>query len=108
MDIEQELRARLAARDPGPQFTAAVLARIDAGAAVAARPRLSLRARRPLPLALAASLLVAITSFAVLHVQREQEREQAGQLQLALIIASERLNQVQQRLYRPIPTENGI
>lgn len=106
MSIEDDLRAALAPRDPGPAFTHTVLARIDADRS-AAPPALA-RRRWQLPAAFAASLLVAVTGLGLLHAQRaRQHREEAQQLQLALAITSQRLNQVQQLLHRPRHEENG-
>ena len=104
MNIEDTLRTTLRPEDPGPEFTARVMAGIDAGK----QPRQKRRWR--LPLALAASVLVAAFGLVMLQQQAEQRRIESAQqqLRLALEITSEQLNQVQQRLARNGNEENGI
>ena|SRR6187455_230000 len=104
MNIEDTLRTTLRPEDPGPEFTARVMAGIDAGK----QPRQKRGWR--LPLALAASVLVAAFGLVMLQQQAEQRRIESAQLQLrlALEITSEQLNQVQQRLARNGNEENGI
>ena len=104
MNIEDTLRTTLRPEDPGPEFTARVMAGIDAGR----QPRQKRRWR--LPLALAASVLVAAFGLVMLQQQAEQRRIESAQqqLRLALEITSEQLNQVQRRLARNGNEENGI
>jgi Tfp pilus assembly protein PilX len=103
MNIEDTLRTALRPEDPGPDFTARVMERIGTSKR---RPKQGQR----LPLALAASVLVAAFGLVMLRQQVEQRRIQATQqqLRLALEITSEQLNQVQQRLVRNANEENGI
>lgn len=93
MDIERQLRDSLAARDPGTEFDAAVLARL---AQKEPPPR---RRTWRMPAALAAAVIA--TAFG-LHWHFEQQRAvRAGeQLTLALQITSYQLNQVQRKLAR--------
>ena len=104
MNIEDTLRTTLRPEDPGPEFTARVMAGIDAGKQ--SRQKRGWR----LPLALAASVLVAAFGLVMLQQQAEQRRIESAQqqLRLALEITSEQLNQVQQRLARNGNEENGI
>ena len=104
MNIEDTLRTTLRPEDPGPEFTARVMAGIDAG-----EQQRQKRGWR-LPLALAASVLVAAFGLVMLQQQAEQRRIESAQqqLRLALEITSEQLNQVQQRLARNGNEENGI
>ena len=105
MNIEDTLRTTLHPEDPGPEFTARVMAGIDAG-----EQQRQKRGWR-LPLALAASVLVAAFGMVMLlQQQAEQRRIESAQqqLRLALEITSEQLNQVQQRLARNGNEENGI
>jgi hypothetical protein len=103
MDIEDSLRRALRVESPPPDFTRAVLAR------VVASDRARRRARWQLPLALAASLVVAVVGLTIFQQQREAQRQQsARQLAIALEITSSRLNQVQQRLNHNPNMENGI
>lgn len=104
MNIEDTLRTTLRPEDPGPEFTARVMAGINAGK----QPRQKRGWR--LPLALAASVLVAAFGLVMLQQQAEQRRIESAQqqLRLALEITSEQLNQVQQRLARNGNEENGI
>ena len=104
MNIEDTLRTTLRPEDPGPEFTARVMAGIDAGK----QPRQKRGWR--LPLALAASVLVAAFGLVMLQQQAEQRRIESAQqqLRLALEITSEQLNQVQRRLARNGNEENGI
>jgi hypothetical protein len=92
MTLERKLHEALRPVDPGADFTAAVLARVQQARPVPRRWRI--------PVALAASLLVAFAGLALL--QQQQQRQQAlearQQLLLALAITSEQLNHVQQKL----------
>ncbi|MEO6368984.1 MAG: hypothetical protein ABIP38_13455 [Steroidobacteraceae bacterium] len=104
MDIERELEAALRAQDPGPGFTAAVLARLQ-------QPAISSRVRRwHLPVSLAASMLLTLAGALLIERQLRQDRIVVAtqQLALALEITSEQLNQVQQKLSRNESQENGI
>ena len=105
MNIEDTLRTALRPEDPGTDFTARVMARIDAG------EQQRQKQGRMLPMALAASVLVAAFGMVMLlQQQAEQRRIESAQqqLRLALEITSEQLNQVQQRLARNGNEENGI
>jgi hypothetical protein len=106
MDIEQQLRGALRPQDPGADFTAAVLQR------AAGKPANGVAASRrwKLPLALAASTLVAVIGLRLILQQRAQDRavEAQQQLVLALEITSAHLNAVQQRLSRIESPEDGI
>jgi hypothetical protein len=102
MDIEQRLREGLAARDPGPDFEAAVMARLAKQPVQPPRRGFGWR----VPAALAA------TVFAVgfgLHWYIEQQRaaQARAQLLLALQITSYELNEVQRKLVRIDTRENG-
>lgn len=104
MDIEKSLRASLARRDPGAGFADAVIARV--GAPQASRHR-SVRWR--MPAALAATVLAAASGLHW-HQAQQHARESRQQLQLALAITSQQLDQVQQMLVEPTPEtvqENG-
>jgi len=103
MDIEESLRRALRAEEPPPDFTSRVMARV----AVATQARR--RARWQLPLALAASVVLAVVGLGIVQQQREAQRlHSAQQLAIALEITSSQLNQVQQKLNRKQTTENGI
>jgi hypothetical protein len=105
MDIEKQLEAALRAQDPGPAFTHAVLARVR-------QPAIAQRfaTRWRLPVALAASVLMALVGTWLIDHQLQQDRMIVArqQLALALEITSEQLNQVQQKLSRNEAKENGI
>jgi ABC-type nickel/cobalt efflux system permease component RcnA len=105
MDIEKQLEAALRAQDPGPAFTRAVLARVNANAA----PARSV-SRWRLPASLAASVLLTLVGAWLIERQLQQDRIvlASQQLALALEITSEQLNQVQQKLSRNEAQENGI
>jgi hypothetical protein len=105
MDIERSLQAALRPVDPGADFAAGVMARI----AVEQQARRR-RARWQMPLALAASLIVAAVGLQIVMQQREAQRIETArrQLALALEITSSQLNQLQQKLNPDKPTENGI
>jgi hypothetical protein len=106
MDIEKQLEAALRAQDPGPDFTAAVLARLARPPVASARPATRWR----LPVSLAASVLLTLVGAALIERQLQQDRivMATQQLALALEITSEQLNQVQQKLSRNDSQENGI
>jgi hypothetical protein len=92
MNLEQQLREALRPRDPGEDFTAAVMARLPG--------KLPARRRAIWPFALAASLLLAFIGTQQYLQHRQRERAFAAHLQLeqALAITSTELQQVQQRL----------
>jgi hypothetical protein len=96
MTLEQKLGEALRPVDPGPDFTAAVLARVQRAQDQGHRRR----SRWQVPVALAASLLVAFAGLALLQQQRDREAalQARQQLLLALSITSEQLNHVQQKL----------
>jgi len=103
MDIEESLRRALRAEEPPPDFTSRVMAMV----AVTAQARR--RARWQVPLALAASVVLAVVGLGIVQQQREAQRlHSAQQLAIALEITSSQLNQVQQKLNRKQTTENGI
>lgn len=107
MDIEESLRRALRAEEPPPDFTHRVMAQVEQR--VQAQSRARRRARWQVPLALAASLLVAAVGLGIVQQQREAQRlHSAQQLAIALEITSSQLNQVQQKLNRNQTTENGI
>jgi hypothetical protein len=100
MNIEGQLRDALRPRDPGEDFTAAVMARIPGEAAAVVPGKLPVRRQAFWPFALAASLLVAFVGTQQFLQHRQRERAFAAHLQLeqALAITSTELQQVQQRL----------
>jgi len=104
MDIERSLRAALRPVDPGADFAAGVLARI------ASQQQARRRARWQMPLALAASLLVAVVGLKIVMQQREAQRIETArqQLALALEITSSQLSSLQQKLNPNESKENGI
>jgi len=106
MDIEKQLEAALRAQDPGPDFTATVMARL------VQQPVINMRAttRWRLPVSLAASVLLTLVGAWLIERQLQQDRIVVAtrQLALALEITSEQLNQVQQKLSRNESQENGI
>jgi len=103
MDIEESLRRALRVEEPPPDFTRRVMAKV----ATAAQARR--RARWHLPLALAASVVLAVVGLGIVRQQREaQQLHSAQQLAIALEITSSQLNQVQQKLNRKQELENGI
>jgi uncharacterized integral membrane protein len=106
MDIEKQLEGALRAQDPGPAFTAAVLAKLSQPAVMTQRPA----SRWRLPLSLAASVLAAVLGGLLIERQLQQNRIEAAseQLVLALTITSQQLNEVQQKLSRNDSQENGI
>jgi hypothetical protein len=103
MEIEESLRRALRVEEPAPDFTQRVMAR------VAVQSQARRRARWQVPLALAASCVLAVVALGIVQQQREAQRLQsARQLAIALEITSSQLNQVQQKLNRTPTTENGI
>jgi len=105
MDIERSLRAALRPLDPGADFVAGVMTRVAADQQARRR-----RARWQMPLALAASLLIAAIGLKIVMQQRDAQRIETArqQLALALEITSSQLTQLQQKLNRNAPSENGI
>ena len=103
MDIEESLRRALRVEEPPPDFTQRVMARVNA------QSQARRRARWHLPLALAASGVLAVVALGIVQQQREAQRLQsAQQLAIALEITSSQLNPVQQKLNRGQNMENGI
>jgi hypothetical protein len=101
MDMEHKLRAALQPQDPGPDFTAAVMARVPAQPAAARR-----RSPWLAPLAMAATL--ATVAIGVNWHLGQQRAEKAGaELALALQITSFELSQLQQKLAPAPAKENG-
>ena len=104
MDIERSLQAALRPVDPPADFTAGVMARI------AREQQQRRRARWQMPVALAASLVVAVVGVKIVMQQREAQRIETArqQLAVALEITSSQLNGLQQKLNRKSSMENGI
>jgi hypothetical protein len=116
-DIENELRRAMRAIDPPPDFTARVMRALPARVMPAtvtgigvARPaaRASLWTRLSAPVALAASLLVAIVLGQ--HVAMEQARreqlaglEASRKLMQALRVTSQKLDIAYEAVLRPPP-----
>ena len=110
--LERALQASLRPVDPGPDFTAAVQARLARAALhplvhAGRTPATRAHWRYSASLGLAASIVVAVAvgwQWQDLHAQRQAEqvrREQARiqtQLRVALEITSERLGQAQRRI----------
>lgn len=94
MDIEQQLRAALAPREPRPGFEDRVMARLKVGKPVSSGNRWRVAA------ALAATVL-AVAFGLQWHMQQQRQRQAEAQLLLALEITSSKLNRVQQKLVRP-------
>jgi hypothetical protein len=97
MSIERDLKAALAPPpDPGDAFAASVMDRIQRGQQLPAR-----RTWR-VPVALAASLVIAISGVGIVQQQERARAERTQQqLLLALAITSEHLNLVQMKLSAP-------
>ncbi len=107
MTLENRLKEALRPVDPGVDFIDAVLARVKTPPQLQVAKRATRRWR--VPVALAASLLVAITGLQLLQQQRERARtlEAQRQLQIALAITSSQLKRIQQRLSARDNEENG-
>ena len=91
-DLELQLRAALQRKEPPPEFAARTVARAGSG-------------RRPvrawMPLAMAATLLIAFAAAGIQHVQERRRADDAKrQLMLALEITSEKLAVVEKVLDR--------
>jgi hypothetical protein len=107
MDIEQRLRASLAASEPPPDFEARVMARLVVGPVASSRRRFGWR-----PLGAIAATTCAATFALHWYAVQQREAHVRQQLVLALEITSEQLNLVQQKLGRfettaPAAMENG-
>lgn len=103
MDIEKSLQLALRPEEPSPDFAARVMARVANAASARHRPRWHM------PVALAASLVLAAVGVRTVMQQRAAEQaHSAQQLAIALEITSSQLNQIQQKLNRPRSMENGI
>jgi hypothetical protein len=100
MNLEQQLRDALRQRDPGEDFTAAVMARLARDAAAPVPREQPAQRRGYWPVALAASVLLAgiATQQFLQHRQRERAFAAHVQLEQALAITSAQLQHVQQRL----------
>lgn len=94
MDIEQQLRAALAPREPRPGFDERVMTRLKVGKPAPVRNRWRVVA------ALAATVL-AVTFGLQWQMEQQRQRRSGEQLLLALEITSSKLNRVQQKLVRP-------
>ena len=92
-DLELQLRAALKRRQPPPDFAARTIALAQASHH---RP-----IRAWMPLAMAATLLIAFAAAGIQHVQEQRRADDAKrQLMLALEIASEKLAVVEKVLGR--------
>ncbi len=102
--LERALRASLRPVDPGPDFTAAVQARLATAPAVpstAVLPGVRHRGLHSASLALAASIVVALAvswQQRDLRLAQQEQGELHTQLLQALEITSERLGVAQQRI----------
>lgn len=114
-DLEKELRRALHPVDPGEDFTARVLARLAAApraaepvevADPASRPARQGRARRAwIPLALAASLVVAALLGIQWHERRNLEGVEARrELIEALRVTNQKLDLAYRLVNRPHPS----
>ena len=90
MNLEDELRSALRRREPPPDFTARVLARVSAAPAGPRRLHWM-----PWVAALAASLLVAAGTLEYRHYQGERAK---SQVMLAVRIAASKLNRAQKKV----------
>jgi hypothetical protein len=105
MDIENQLEAALRVQDPGPAFTQAVLARVNARVVPVHGA-----GRWRLPLSLAASVVLACLGALLVKQDMQQQRvaQTREQLLLALAITSAELNDIHQKLSPEPLQENGI
>ena len=78
MEIEESLRRALRVEEPAPDFTQRVMAR------VAVQSQARRRARWQVPLALAASCVLAVVALGIVQQQREAQRLQSAR-QLAIV-----------------------
>jgi hypothetical protein len=95
MNLDDELRSALQRRQPSPDFTARVLARVAAGSA---RPAVRPWPSRPVTrwvAALAASLLLTAGALEYRHHQGERAK---AQVMLAVRIAGSKLNKAQKKV----------
>ncbi|MGA2132759.1 MAG: hypothetical protein ABSH50_10735 [Bryobacteraceae bacterium] len=90
MNLDDELRSALQRRQPSPDFTARVLARV---AAESARP--AVRAWPRWVAAMAASLLLAAGAMEYRHYQGERAK---AQVMLAMRITATKLNKAQKKV----------
>jgi hypothetical protein len=90
MNLEDELRSALRRREPSPDFTARVLARV-AAAPVRRATRPWVRWAAPI----AAALLLAAGSLEYRHYQGERAK---SQVMLAMRIAGRKLNKAQRKV----------
>ena len=104
MDIERELRAALRPQEPGPEFTAAVLRRVEKRASDAKR-----FSTWRIPVSLAASLALVFAGVRLIGYQQQQDQAAYVHQQLvqALAITSYELNQLQQKISPIDVQENG-
>jgi hypothetical protein len=89
MNLEDEIRAALRRREPSPDFTARVLARVSAAPARPRRPWVRWVA------AMAASVLLAAGAAEYRHYRGEQAK---SQVMLAVKIAAAKLNKVHKKV----------
>lgn len=89
MNLDDELRSALERREPSPDFTARVLAR------VAAQPMRPARVWPRWVAAMAASLLLAAGALEYRHYQGERAK---AQVMLAVRIAGSKLNKAQKKV----------
>jgi uncharacterized SAM-binding protein YcdF (DUF218 family) len=113
--LERALQASLRPLDPGADFTAALAARLAAAPApirTVMQPPLRQRRLHAASLALAASIVVALTvGLQWREVRAEQQAQQQRihiQLLLALEITSESLGHAQQRIEQYQSQENRL
>jgi anti-sigma-K factor RskA len=102
MDLEQQLRASLAAREPGADFESALMTRLAHRQTAALRRHVGWR----LSAALAATVFAAAFGLN-LYVAQQRQAHAHQQLLLALQITSYELNQVQHKLVPDETQENG-
>ena len=99
MNLDEELRSALQRREPSPDFTARVLARVAAGPLRPAMRNMPLPwPSRPVTrwvAALAASLLLAAGALEYRHYQGERAK---SQVLLAVRIAAKKLNKAQRKV----------
>jgi hypothetical protein len=95
MNLEDELRSALRRREPSPDFTARVLARVAAGSvSPAPRPGFSRPVTRFVA-AMAAALLLAVGSLGYREYQGQRAK---SQVLLALRITASKLNKAQKKV----------
>ena len=94
MNLEDELRSALRRREPSPEFTEQVLARVSAAPA-RRTPRLSQPWVRWMA-AVAAALLLTVGDLEYRHYQGERAKDQ---VLLAVRIAGSKLNKAQKKVH---------